>query len=152
MEENWQERVSHEIDTRTQSYTEQELKNYSVPTLRNLIAKLPTQEASAQQREVLQGNIEAIVMLLPMIPNTKDEAFGLLQKRINALKKLVREQYKLVSKGYYSAIWLPLGIGIGLPWGAMFKNIALGIPIGVGIGLGIGGYLDRKAEKEGRVI
>ncbi|WP_205500516.1 hypothetical protein [Rufibacter psychrotolerans] len=147
----WQQKITQEIQTRTQAYSEQELSNYQVPALRNLVAKLSSVEATEQEVEAVQRMIEDVVALLPATPAPKSDEFGLLQKQMSALKTEVSQRFNLVAKGFYKLLWMPLGISFGLPWGLVFGNIALGIPLGVGFGLLVGTLLDRKAEKDNRV-
>jgi len=73
-------------------------------------------------------------------------------KNLSLYKSYLMKKYNVVAKGYYVALWTPLGISIGLPFGLIFKNLALGIPIGLALGAAIGSYLTSVAKKENRVI
>ncbi|MFC6996840.1 hypothetical protein [Rufibacter roseus] len=150
--EPWLQQTALELENRSQLYKEQELKNYFVPFLRNLLTKLPSLPASDQELVSLQQKIEELVSLIPPTYDVKSKEYRVYLSKVDSLKSKLKERFKLVRKGHYKTIWLPLGIAIGLPWGAAFKNIAMGIPIGLCLGLFIGSYLDSKAEKEGRVI
>lgn len=141
-----------EIETKAQSFTSAERDKYNIDYLKNAIQIVPTKITVATELEQFKTTIEAL-LLLPISRNEKGKLEGkAFFKSINELKISVQKQYNLVSKGYYVAIYLPLGVAIGLPFGLMFKNLALGLPIGLGIGLAIGNALDQKAKKEGRVI
>lgn len=85
-----------------------------------------------------------------------DPKYALLQKNIT--NHLLKE-HKLITKGYYTAIYMCIGIAIGLSLGTAIASairqmayMSMGLPIGIGIGLAIGARLDAKAEKDGLVI
>lgn len=78
----------------------------------------------------------------------------------NAILSHLEKNHNLVPENYYKNLWFPLGMSVfGLPIGVvMFITldnpafIGIGLPIGLGIGSFYGSHLDKKAEKEGRVI
>ena len=96
--------------------------------------------------------------------NSKKVASNDDEKELKLLKKDVldylRKQHNLVAEGYYSTLWMTLGISaFGLPFGvvlyALTDNsafIAVGLPLGIAFGFAFGAFLDRKAEKENRVM
>jgi hypothetical protein len=47
---------------------------------------------------------------------------------------------------------MTVGPVIAVAIGAALENPGIGFGVGITIGLAIGSYLDKKAEKEGRVI
>lgn len=89
---------------------------------------------------------------------------NLQRKEIKAAKndilKHLEKEYKLIAKHYYTSLGLPVGMtAIGLPIGTVIYiltgNIAfitLGLPVGMAIGSFFGAILDKKAEKENRVL
>jgi len=67
--------------------------------------------------------------------------------------------YKLVKKGFYQNRWMSYGLSFGVFLGILIydvsKNaifIAIGPALGIPIGVGIGSMLDKKAERENRVL
>lgn len=83
----------------------------------------------------------------------------LLTAKSDVLNHL-EKNHGLVPKNYYKNLWLPLGMSaFGLPIGVVMfiildnpAFIGIGLPIGLGIGSFYGSHLDKKAEKEGRVL
>ncbi len=83
-----------------------------------------------------------------------------LQRCYSELIKICYADYKLVTKGYYRSLWLALGMSvIGVPLGAvmyLLSNeiiyISIFIPMGMVVGMGIGSSLDKKAEREERLL
>lgn len=148
----WSTHQLAELENKSQSLSEAERETYHMAYLEKVIQKVPAKIATATELTQFQVTIENI-LALPLIRNEKGKLEGkAFLKAVNELKIHIQKQYNLVSKGYYVAIYMPLGVAIGLPFGLIFKNIALGLPIGIGIGLAIGGALDQKAKKEGRVL
>lgn len=41
------------------------------------------------------------------------------------------------------AIWIPIGVGFGIPLGLVFHNLALGIALGASLGIAIGAAMAR---------
>lgn len=93
-------------------------------------------------------------------------SFDLSADAVNFRKKLtefdtyLREELKLVTKGYYAGMGIALGtafgVSLGTALGSVFSflsmGIAMGISIGLSIGLVIGKSMDDKAEKENRIL
>ncbi len=73
-------------------------------------------------------------------------------KKIDNIVKHLKKEHKLITEGYYRGMGMIMGPAIGTGIGAASDNTGAGIAIGVAMGLVIGNYLDKKAEKEGRVI
>lgn len=96
--------------------------------------------------------------------NDKDSTDPKLHKAVlntqNRILKFIEKQHKIVPKGYYQQLWLPLGMSVfGIPMGVVFGlslgNMAflgIGLPIGMVIGMAVGASMDQKAAKEGRQL
>jgi hypothetical protein len=44
------------------------------------------------------------------------------------------------------AIWIPIGVGFGVPPGLVFDDLALGIARGAAIGMAIGAAMDQRRK------
>ena len=85
---------------------------------------------------------------------------GKLKAAKNAILKHLAKEYKLVTKNYYATLWMPLGMtAFGLPLGTAVyvitgnaAFIGIGLPLGMAFGSFYGATLDKKAEKENRVL
>ena len=87
-----------------------------------------------------------------------------INKKMSAVKNDIlghlRKEHDLIPEKFYTLLWIPLGMSaFGLPIGVimfLFTDnaafIAIGLPLGVGLGSLFGASLDKKAEKEGRVL
>jgi len=72
--------------------------------------------------------------------------------KFTAYKSMLIKRYKLVSKGYYTGVWLAIGLALGTSLGLTLGNLAMGIAIGLSLGVAVGASLNAKAEKEGKVL
>lgn len=141
-----------QLESKAQTLTESEKKTYHIEAITNMINKVPNKIVEETELDRFKANIESLLILFPVKGENNKFVDKAYLKAVNELKIELQKKYNLVVKGYYIAVFLPLGVAIGLPFGLMFKNIALGLPIGLCIGIAIGTALDQKAQKEGRII
>ena len=140
------------LEQKSAALSESVKKSYGYSYLQNAIQKVPGRISNEDELIDFQQKTEKLIFAFP----SSEQVDKSIRKEFSALlssyKAMLLKKYKMVSKGYYLTIWMPLGIAIGMPWGLLFKNIALGLPLGIGVGMAIGGGLDKKAENEGRVL
>ena len=88
------------------------------------------------------------------------EVRATLLKAKRGITNILIKKLKLVPKGHYRNIYMPLGMaGIGIPMGVAFGAamdnmglLGLGLPIGMMMGIVIGTLMDKKAADEGRQL
>lgn len=81
----------------------------------------------------------------------------LVRKAQCAIIKKLQKDHKIVPKGYYTTMWMALGMSaFGIPMGAAFGAatdnmglLGIGIPIGMSLGIAIGAQKDAQAAKNG---
>lgn len=150
---HWKETLINTIDEKTAAYNQELHKKAETEYLKQLLEKMATHAASPEALIAFQEEMNVLVESIPTVAGFKDKEIRRdFIKKKSKLKNIVTTKHKLVSKGYYVSIWMPIGIALGMPWGIVFGNIALGLPIGLAVGLAIGTSLDAKAKKEGRVV
>ncbi|WP_324721159.1 hypothetical protein [Salinimicrobium sp. HB62] len=122
----------------------------------SLLDNLRERDLSEATINTINGKIERLNSLPP--------DSNLQHKKIRAAKndilKHLEKEYRLVSQHYYTSLGLPLGMtAIGIPIGVVIylltgniAFIAIGLPVGMAIGSFFGASLDKRAEKEGRVL
>lgn len=114
-------------------------------------------------RELPENTVVLINEQIKEVNNLSPEAKNLGKKIKTAKSRILNLLAKgpgIVPKNYYTTLWLPLGMSaFGLPIGtaifAITGNVAfigIGLPIGMAFGSFYGASLDKKAEKEGRVL
>ncbi|WP_421765207.1 hypothetical protein [Ekhidna sp.] len=134
--------------------TAKEHKKYQ--SLTNLIVAL--NEKDLTEEFISQGNAE--IAALDKIDDSNPSLSKAIKKTQTKIYNRAVSKLKYVSKGYYTALWMSLGMTMfGIPFGTVFGIVldsmaflSVGLPIGLGIGLAIGASMDKKAESEGRVI
>ncbi len=114
-------------------------------------------------RELPENTVASINEQIEEVNNLSPEAKNVSKKIKTAESRILNLLAKgpgIVPKNYYTTLWLPLGMSaFGLPIGtaifAITGNVAfigIGLPIGMAVGSYYGSSLDKKAEKEGRVL
>lgn len=75
-------------------------------------------------------------------------------KKLNVFKAFLKEEFSLISEGYYIAIGMSLGMCFGVAIGSSLEatGTSTGVAIGMVIGLTIGRIKDMEAEKQNRVL
>ncbi len=155
MEENslsWQESMINQLEKKVEGFPDNKKAFINDDLLKKVICKVPSKIKSEIEFVAFQEKIEGILDDMP-----KDKGFRLRDisqytNRVQALKMYLKKKYQLVTKRYYISIFLPIGMCLGMPFGLLVDNLAMGPSFGLIVGLLIGTALDRKAEKEGKVI
>jgi len=158
---NWYDNIVKEINLYQNSLNKKVSKKYKLDLLlriaKDLLLRIAKRVAdfSTQcgQCQMFQQDITTLTKELSYLPQTQNkEAQKRYFKTIGNITKHLQKQHKLVTKGHYIGTAMAIGAGTGVALGAALDNAAIGPALGVTIGLAIGSYLDKKAEKEGRVI
>jgi lipoprotein signal peptidase len=75
------------------------------------------------------------------------------QKELHKYMKRLKDNFNLVSEGYYRNHGIAFGMIIGISIGSAYSHsngIAFGISLGMIFGMAIGSNMDTKAQKQGR--
>ena len=148
----WQNHMIASIEEKTADIPGNKKAFLDGDLLKRLINKVPALVKSESELEAFQNRIEGILEDMPENSGFKLREIQPYRNRINSLKMYLKGKYQLVTKGYYVSIFLPIGIALGMPFGVLLDNIALGQAFGLPVGLMIGALLDARAKKEGRII
>jgi len=153
---DWYNRIAKEINLHRDSLSKKESKKYKLDLLLRVARRVADFSPSCGECQLSQPEITKLAgelgYLIQMPKQAPGEARKSYHKTLNNIIKHLKKGHKLVTKGYYKGIWMAIGPAISVAIGAALENPGIGIGIGVAIGLAIGSYLDKKAEKEGRVI
>ncbi len=115
-----------------------------------ILSNLKDRELTEQQYHSIENELDSLK--LKSNPNKKKRYFS---KQLNEFKTYLKDEFSLISEGYYTTIGIGIGMSLGVAIGASFgesTGIALGISFGMIIGLVIGRKKDSEAEKQGRVL
>jgi len=153
---DWYNRIVKEINLYKDSLSKKDAKKYKLDLLLRVARRVDDFFSLCGQCQLLQPEITKITgelgYLTQMPKQAPREARKSYHKTLNNIIKHLKKHHKLVTEGYYKGIWMAIGPAISVAIGAALGNPGIGIGIGVAIGLAVGSYLDKKAEKEGRVI
>ncbi len=120
----------------------------------SILNNLENRVFSKEELETIEAKLNSLN--LDSNPQNKTKYFN---KVLNEFKSFLNKTFHLVSKNYYTNLYISLGAGFGtisgIIIGERFEK-SLGIALGIGIGMLIGTFLgrsrDAKALGEGRVI
>jgi len=120
-------------------------------TLRNLLNKIATNED-----EQLNERLDRLFEELDEILKQDKPSLRTYLKKINDIKKYVKEKWGYVAKGTLVGEYMAMGMAIGLAMGTAFVSInpaliSIGLPIGIAVGLSIGNHKENELEKEGKI-
>jgi len=154
---DWYNRIDNEISQYLYTLNKKDAKKYKLDLLRRIARRVDDfagycgecQAFKSEISDLLQGL--SLLVQIPGKEGVKSHARS-VNNMVNHLKKV----HKLVNKGHYLGIGMGIGMaigaGLGGALGAASDNPAIGTPLGIAIGVAIGSYLDKKAEREGKVI
>ncbi len=106
---------------------------------------------SLTDEEMLSIENELKLLDLKSNPKNKRKYFS---KKLTAFQTYLKEEFSLISEGYYTAIGMSLGMCFGVAIGTSFgsSGTSMGLAIGMLIGIVVGRTMDLEAEKQNRVL
>lgn len=128
----------------------------NIQDFQKLINAINSKDLTSETTEIVQQKVDHI--------NSWEGSSKSFLKELKKVKKeileILQKKQKLVPEKYYAALWMPLGMSVfGMPIGVAISAltgkisfIAIGLPLGMAIGSFYGVYLDKKAEKENRIL
>jgi len=113
------------------------------------LTNLKSRKLSEGQVSLIENKIK--IFALKSNPKNKRRYYS---KQLNVFKDFLKEEFSLISEGYYTAIGMSLGMCFGVAIGTSFgaSGNSIGLATGMLIGIVIGRHKDMEAEKEGRVL
>ncbi|MFC2050982.1 hypothetical protein ACFLTN_07405, partial [Chloroflexota bacterium] len=150
---DWYDDIAKRISQIKNTLSQKDCKKYKLDLLSCVAQRVDEFSSGCTECHMFQQDITSLTKDMSNLVQTADKErrkayFKALNKVIGHLQK----QHKLVTEGYYSALCMALGSGLGVAIGAAMDNIGTGMAIGVGFGIFIGALLDAKAKKEGRIL
>ena len=114
-----------------------------------ILSNLKSRDLSDDELLTIQNEIETLNF--KSSPENKRKFYS---KKLNVFKTFLKEEFSLISEGYYTALGMSLGMCLGLAIGTSLgaSGTSTGLVIGLLIGLAIGRTKDMEAEKQNRVL
>ncbi|MFA6581130.1 MAG: hypothetical protein WCS79_04940 [Paludibacter sp.] len=158
----WVSEKRKQLDEVTHSYPIAAKVKFRLSYLNNLLLRI--NDLKLDEDDILLTDLENIINLLP--PKAEEMIFSDYQSKLNDLIFMVKQRFNLTSDNYYRKDLNPLTIKnlIGISLGSvliyisiiLFNKTALSIEIGILLIIVLshvtGILLDRKAQKENRVL
>jgi len=149
----WYNRTATEINLYQDTLNKKASKKYKLDLLLRVAGRVDEFASYCGECQMFQQEVTSLAQDLGnLIQLPGNERRKSHIKQIDNIVKHLKKEHKLISEGYYRGMGMIMGPAMGTGIGAALDNISIGIGIGMAIGIIIGNYLDKKAEKEGRVI
>jgi len=153
---NWYNRTVKEINLHKDTLSKKDAKKYKLDLLLRVAGRVEEFFSTCGKCQLTQPEVTRLAgelaYLIQMPKQAPKEARKNYHKTLNSITKHLKKEHKLVTEGYYRGIGMMIGPIIATAIGAALENPSIGFGVGIAIGLAIGSYLDKKAQKEGRVI
>ena len=150
---DWYNRTATEINLYQDTLNKKDSKKYKLDLLLRVADRVDDFSSYCGECQMFQQEVTTLaqdlgnLIQLPGKERRKNHI-----KQIDHIVKHLKKEHKLITEGYYRGMGMIMGPAIGTGIGAAFENLSIGVAAGIAIGLAIGSYLDKKAEKEGKVI
>jgi len=111
-----------------------------------ILTDLPNRSLTDSQLESIEEHLDELIS--EAIPENKKIHYN---RKLAAFKQYLKDQFSLISQGYYTATGISLGVAFGIAFGSMF-GMSVGLSLGMLIGIIIGATMDSQAKKQNRVF
>jgi len=153
----WYNRIATEISQHQLALNQKDAKKYKLDLLLRAAKRVDDFSDICGECQTFKQEITNLVQELSLLLQMPGkEGIKSHTKAVSKIVEHLKKVHKLVDKGHY------LGMGVGIGWaigaglggalGAAFDNPGIGTAAGIVLGLAVGRYLDKKAEREGKVI
>ena len=150
---DWCDDIAKRISEINNTLSQKDFKKYKLDLLSCVTQRVAEFSPMCTECHMFQQDIMSLTKDMSNLVQTADkERRKAYFKALNKVTGHLQKQHKLVTEGYYAALCMALGSGLGVAIGAAMDNIGTGMAIGVGVGIAIGVALDAKAKKEGRIL
>jgi hypothetical protein len=119
-----------------------------------ILSGLKNKDLSAEEVQWIEKELDSLD--LRTTPAKRKRYF---RTALRKFKKYLKDTFTFITKRYYSEMGVALGLNFGILFGIVILSslerstgIAVGLAVGMAAGIIIGGRLDARAMKEGRVI
>ena len=127
-------------------------KKSEIKTYENFIAiltSLKSRDLSPEQLSLIEEELGSLNLNANLENNRKH-----YKRKLSEFKKYLKDEFSLITEGYYTAIGMCLGMCFGVAIGTSLgaSGTSMGLTLGMLIGLVIGRSKDDEAKKQNRVL
>jgi hypothetical protein len=153
----WYNRIATEISQYQITLGQKEAKKYKLDLFLRVAKRVDDFSQTCGECQTLKQEITNLVQELSLLTQMPSkEGIKSHTKAVSSLVEHLKKVHKLVEKGHYMGVGVGIGLAIGAvlggSLGAALDNPGVGTGVGIALGVAIGTYLDKKAEREGKVI
>ena len=153
----WYNRIATEIGQYQVTLGQKDFKKYKLDLLLRVAKRVDDFSHTCGECQTFKSEITRLTQELSLLTQMPSkQGIKSHTKAVNNLAEHLKKVHKLVDKGHYLGVGIGIGMAIGAALGgalgAALDNPGIGTAIGIALGIAVGRYLDKKAEKEGRVI
>ncbi|MFH1652344.1 MAG: hypothetical protein ABID87_09645 [Chloroflexota bacterium] len=151
-ESRWYQDIARQVGTYRDTLDKKTAGRLKLDLLLRVAGRVDQFSGTCGQCQLYRQEVERLVGEmgnLAQLPGR--EALHQYRKALDVIVKHLTREHKLVRKGQNMALWIGIGVALGSGLSAALDNPGLS-GMGIALGLAIGAYLDKKAEKEGRVL
>lgn len=154
MENNndWLEKTTKEIVGQQERLSDSDNKKYKLDVLLCVAKRVNGFSDDCEKCKNSKEEIEKLVDKLNQVEQQSTEERNNYFYIINLTIRHLQKSHKLIPRGYYTGIGIPVGVIIGAGIGFALSKIWISVGIGLCLFLFFGGSLDAKAKREGRVL
>ena len=156
----WFSRIAAEIEQQRYALGPKDFKRYKLDLLLRVARRVDEFSSTCGECQVFKDDITRLLQelaLLFQLPGRDGrQGFKQYSNTVKTMTEHLKKTHKLVDRHYYLGIGTSIGTAIGAGLGGALNQLTgyagIGTVLGIVLGLAIGYYLDKKAEREGRVI
>lgn len=141
-----------EVELIKNKLTQKDIKKMRLGLLESIVIKADELSVECNDCKEFLNYLEGFVTEFSNKSELDANIFKEYNLKLKAIITHLNKRHKLVTEGFYVAIYMPLGMSMGVAMGVVFDNIAIGISLGMAIGLVIGSAMDSDAKKKNLTI
>ena len=154
---DWYNRIDSEISQYLYTLSKKDAKKYKLDLLRRIAGRVDGFAGYCGECQAFKSEISGLLQELSLlIQMPSKEGAKKHTRSINNIVNHLKKVHKLVGKGHYMGIGTGIGMAIGAGLGRAIEAAVgfsgIGTAVGIAMGIVIGRYLDKKADREGKVI
>ncbi|MFT6338376.1 MAG: hypothetical protein ACJATI_005149 [Halioglobus sp.] len=131
-------------DLKSETDNRSEIKVYE--NFIGIISELDNKGLDTDELEDIEYNLDTLGL-----HSIQDNRKKFYKKNLGEFKKYLKDEFSLISEGYYTGLGMALGLAFGVAFGSAI-GASNGLIFVMLIGLVIGASMDSEAKKQNRVL
>lgn len=149
---SWAENVLKIIRIKIKHYSYEEVKNCKIAYLENVLKKIPSLEMTNGEWTEFVLRFNKILKTLPIKIEGEPMRYRNHLQELSNFRNYLRHRFHFVSKRFFLPIFIFIGLLVGVVFSIITNQIVVSMLLSIGVGLIVGSYLDKKSERENKVL